>query len=58
LDIKAGMSPPQTTKDGAFMEPRGCNRWQSVANPIGSEPAKTGEIHCRRLRPVAVWSAW
>jgi hypothetical protein len=33
------------------MEPRGCNRWQSVANQICAETAKTSEIRCRRLRP-------
>ena len=27
-------------KDGALMEPRGCNRWQSVANRIAAETAK------------------
>jgi hypothetical protein len=41
------------TKDGAFMEPRGCNRWQSVANLIGVEAAQTSEIRCYRLPPVA-----
>jgi hypothetical protein len=52
------LSPCLTTNDGAFMEPRGCNRWQSVANRIGSEAAKTSEIRCRGLRPVDEWSAW
>src|SRR6266511_4120331 len=47
-----------TTGDGAFMEPRGCNRWQSVANRIGAEGAKTSENRCRGLRPVADRSAW
>ena len=39
------------------MEPRGCNRWQSVANVIRAEAAKTSEIRCRGLRPVATSSA-
>jgi hypothetical protein len=30
---QAGSPPSQTTKDGAFMEPRGRKRWQAVANP-------------------------
>jgi hypothetical protein len=38
------------------MEPRGCNRWQSVANHGASETAETSENRCRRLQPVAVWS--
>src|SRR5437763_10596833 len=46
--------PEQTTKDGAFMEPRGCNRWQPVANPPASRTAETRENSCRSLRPVAV----
>ena len=25
------------------MEPRGCNRWQSVANRIGAEAARTNQ---------------
>jgi len=35
------------------MEPRGCNRWQSVANPIGAKAAKTSQnraVGCDRLR--------
>jgi len=47
------MSPTPTTRDGAFMEPRGCNWWQSVANQIGPEAAQTSEIRCRQLPPVA-----
>jgi hypothetical protein len=31
------------------MEPRGCNRWQSVANRPALETAKTSEICCDRL---------
>src|SRR5215208_5412556 len=34
------------------MEPRGCNRWQSAANRIGAEPARTSQIRCPRLRPL------
>src|SRR5437667_5376568 len=30
-------SPP----DGAFMEPRGCNRWQSAANRLSAQTAET-----------------
>ena len=50
--------PPATssglaTKDGAFMEPRGGNRWQSAANERRAETAKTSEIRCRRLPRVA-----
>jgi hypothetical protein len=33
------------------MEPRGCNRWQSAANRLGLEAAKTSEIRCHRLPP-------
>src|SRR5439155_17847672 len=51
-------SPGKTTKDGAFMEPRGCNRWQSVANRIGAEAAKTSENRIRGLRPVACDVPW
>jgi hypothetical protein len=35
------------------MEPRGCNRWQSVANPLRAETTKTSQIRCHRLPPVA-----
>ncbi len=34
------------------MEPRGCNRWQSVANQVGPEPAKQAKsvaVDCHRL---------
>jgi len=34
------------------MEPRGCNRWQSVANRMGAEAAKTSQTvaeGCNRL---------
>jgi hypothetical protein len=29
---------------GAFMEPRGCNRRQSLANRVSLEPPKTSQI--------------
>jgi hypothetical protein len=48
----------KATHDGAFMEPRGCNRWQSVANRIGVEAARTSRNRFRGLRPVAERSAW
>jgi hypothetical protein len=32
--------PWLTTNHGAFMEPRGCNRWQLTANRIGAEAEK------------------
>ena len=35
------------------MEPRGCDPWQSAANRPGPETAKTSEIRCHRLPPVA-----
>jgi hypothetical protein len=38
--------------------PRGCNRWQSVANRIGAESAKSSENHCGGLRPVAGSVPW
>src|SRR5437588_537264 len=34
---------------GAFMEPRGCNGWQSAANRPALEIAQTSEIRCNRL---------
>src|SRR5438093_12616980 len=40
------------TSDGAFMEPRGCNRWQAVANAAGRtgrKQAKTVAVGCDRL---------
>src|SRR5437867_2537945 len=33
------------------MEPRGCNRWQLVANAIVPETVETSEIRCHALRP-------
>ena len=36
------------------MEPRGCNRWQPVANRITRQTAQTSQNRCRALRPVAV----
>src|SRR6266516_2361796 len=38
------------------MEPRGCNRWQPAANRPVLETAKTSEIRCHRLPPVAAGS--
>src|SRR5439155_25853678 len=38
---------------GAFMEPRGCNQWQTVANAPAAETAKIGEKRCRGLPPAA-----
>jgi hypothetical protein len=35
------------------MEPRGFNRWRSVANRPGAEAAKTSQIRCDQLPPVA-----
>src|SRR6266496_3527985 len=44
--------------DGAFMEPRGCNRWQPAANRPEAETAKTSENRCHRLPPVACDVPW
>ena len=46
------------TADGAFMEPRGCNRWQLVANAIVPETVETSEIRCHALRPLAGDVPW
>ncbi len=43
----------RSSLDGAFMEPRGYNRLQSAANEAVGETAKTSEISCRGLPPVA-----
>jgi hypothetical protein len=51
-------SPRLATIDEAFMEPRGRNRSQPVANPIGAKAAETSETRCRGFRPVAERSAW
>jgi hypothetical protein len=45
--------PATDRADGAFVEPRGCNRWQSAANRPALETSKTSEIRCHRLPPVA-----
>src|SRR6266567_6581161 len=37
------------------MEPRGCNRWQSMANRRGVESAKTNQLRCHPLPPVSWW---
>src|SRR5215211_8960953 len=39
--------------DGAFMEPRGCNQWQLLANRLAAGGVKTSNNRCRGLRPVA-----
>jgi hypothetical protein len=52
-DYPRAMSPQQATNDGAFMEPRGCKRWQSSANRGVAEAAATSQNRRRRLRPVA-----
>jgi hypothetical protein len=41
-------------RDGAFMETSRRNRWQSAANRPAAKRAKTSEIRCRGLPPVAV----
>jgi hypothetical protein len=44
-------SPNQTTEDGAFVEPRGFNGWQTVANPLAAQTAnhaKTVATDCDR----------
>jgi hypothetical protein len=52
-------SPPNLwAHDGAFMEPSGCNRWQSAANRPSAKAAETSEIRCRRLPPVAETPKW
>jgi hypothetical protein len=45
--VRADLFLELITNDGALVEPRGCNRWQSVANRIGAEAAKTSENRCR-----------
>src|SRR5215218_3101438 len=45
-------------EDGAFMGPSGRNQWQPVANAPSLKSAETSQNRCRRLRPVAVRSAW
>jgi hypothetical protein len=60
--LVAGMSALTTTelggdrappRDGAFMESRGCNRWQSAANRSAPKTAKLSQIRCDRLPAVA-----
>jgi hypothetical protein len=46
--------PDKATKDGAFMEPRGCNRSQSEATQQrveGAKQAKSVAVGCQRLLP-------
>src|SRR2546425_11252271 len=61
-ELKPTRSHPQSLQDGgstadpnyrASMEAPGCGRWQSVANRPRPETAKTSEIRCHRLPPVA-----
>jgi acetyltransferase-like isoleucine patch superfamily enzyme len=51
--IAQGLSSREATKDGAFMEPSGRNRWQSVANGAARNVAQTSENRCCGLRRVA-----
>ena len=47
-----------TTKYGAFMEPRGCNRWQSAANQLtagAAEQAKTVAVDCDQVPKGSAW---
>src|SRR5205823_1165231 len=44
--------------DGAFMKPRGCNRWQSVANHAAAKAAETSENCCHGVPPVACDVPW
>jgi hypothetical protein len=48
----------QQNEDGAFMEPSGRNRWQSVANAQRRKTAERSEIRCHGLPPVAVDVPW
>jgi hypothetical protein len=50
--IAQGLSSREATKDGAFMEPSGRNRWQSVANGAARNVAQTSENRCCGLRRV------
>jgi len=44
--------------DGALMEPWGRNQWQSLAKRQAAKAAKTSEIRCRGLPPVAATPKW
>src|SRR5436305_13449131 len=49
---RARLSSRPPADDGAFMEPRGCNWWQSAANRSGArteKQAKTVAVCCDRL---------
>jgi hypothetical protein len=46
LGPSAGCRAIRRAEYGAFMEPRGCNRWQSLATRLPLETAKTSEIRC------------
>jgi hypothetical protein len=43
------LSSERTTKDGASMDARGCNRWQPVANQASRKTAQIGRNGCHRL---------
>ena len=47
-----------SAEDGAFIEPRGCNRWQSAASHAVARTAEISQNRCRELRPIAVRSTW
>jgi hypothetical protein len=44
-----GVSPMLATEDGAFMEPRGCNRWQPLTNNAGAKTPESSYNRCCRL---------
>src|SRR5947207_15172740 len=51
---RARLSSRPPANDGAFMEPRGCNCWQSAANRSGprtEKQAKAVAVCCERLPP-------
>jgi hypothetical protein len=49
VELKINDDPVASTdyKDGALMEPRGCNWWQSVANAARPKTAENVEIFFR-----------
>jgi hypothetical protein len=40
------------------MDPRGCNRWQSVASRLAAKAAHMSEKRCRALPPLAAETTW
>jgi nucleoside-diphosphate-sugar epimerase len=44
--------------NGAFMEPRGCNRWEPAARHAVARTAEISQNRCRGLRPVACDAPW